>query len=200
MSSQPKAMPPAARARRIFVDGPRGVRVPFREITPHPTRDRFGRAEENETTRNAYQSGDLDVAIFTVTESISLHQGELPGGDRPRAQVIHDMRHSAVQLQQIEGRSNRDSSGAVIYYTYAEDTVEEAITAPRVHLDEGHLHCEGGADPAQLDRLERLGYELVRWRRRNLYFGGVSAVEVAEDGSLAAAGDPRRGGHGVVVR
>jgi gamma-glutamyltranspeptidase/glutathione hydrolase len=78
--------------------------------------------------------------------------------------------------------------------------VEEAITAPRVHLDEGHLHCEGGADPAQLDRLERLGYELVRWRRRNLYFGGVSAVEVAEDGSLAAAGDPRRGGHGLVVR
>ena len=86
-------------------------------------------AEENETTRNAYQSGELDAVIFTVTESISLHQGELPGGNRPRAQVIHDMRHSAVQLQQIEGRSNRDGSGAVVYYTYAEDTVEEAITA-----------------------------------------------------------------------
>jgi hypothetical protein len=74
-------------------------------------------AEENETTRNAYQSGELDGVIFTVTESISLHQGELPGGNRPRAQVIHDMRHSAVQLQQIEGRSNRDGSSAVIYYT-----------------------------------------------------------------------------------
>jgi gamma-glutamyltranspeptidase/glutathione hydrolase len=78
--------------------------------------------------------------------------------------------------------------------------VEDAINTPRVHLDEGHLHCEGGADGKQLDRLERLGYDLVRWRRRNLYFGGVSAVEIAEDGSLAAAGDPRRGGHGVVVR
>jgi gamma-glutamyltranspeptidase/glutathione hydrolase len=77
--------------------------------------------------------------------------------------------------------------------------VEEAITAPRVHLDEGRLHCEGGADPAELDRLAALGYELLRWRRRNLYFGGVSGVEVAGDGSLAAAGDPRRGGHGIVV-
>jgi gamma-glutamyltranspeptidase/glutathione hydrolase len=77
--------------------------------------------------------------------------------------------------------------------------VEQAINAPRVHLDEDHLHCEGGTDPAALDELESRGYDLVRWRRRNLYFGGVSAVEVDADGSLAAAGDPRRGGHGFVV-
>lgn len=77
--------------------------------------------------------------------------------------------------------------------------VEEAISAPRVHLDDGDLHCEGGADPAELDRLESRGHKLVRWRRRNLYFGGVSAVELLANGSLAAAGDPRRGGHGIVV-
>ena len=77
--------------------------------------------------------------------------------------------------------------------------VEEAIAAPRVHVDDGHVHCEGGADQNELDRLERLGYELIRWRRRNLYFGGAAAVEVREDGSLHAAGDPRRGGHGIVV-
>jgi gamma-glutamyltranspeptidase/glutathione hydrolase len=77
--------------------------------------------------------------------------------------------------------------------------VEEAIAAPRVHVDDGHGHCEGGADQPELDRLERLGYELIRWRRRNLYFGGAAAVEVREDGSLHAAGDSRRGGHGIVV-
>jgi gamma-glutamyltranspeptidase/glutathione hydrolase len=77
--------------------------------------------------------------------------------------------------------------------------VEQAIEAPRVHLDDGHVHCEGGSDPAELDRLEARGYELIRWRRRNLYFGGASAVERRDDGSLAAAGDPRRGGHGIVV-
>jgi gamma-glutamyltranspeptidase/glutathione hydrolase len=77
--------------------------------------------------------------------------------------------------------------------------VEDAIAAPRIHLDEGRVHCEGGCDQAELDRLEGLGFDLVRWRRRNLYFGGVSAVERLADGSLAAAGDPRRGGHGIVV-
>jgi gamma-glutamyltranspeptidase / glutathione hydrolase len=77
--------------------------------------------------------------------------------------------------------------------------VEDAIDAPRVHLDEEHVHCEGGADPAELDELERRGYEVVRWRRRNLYFGDAAAVEVRPDGSLHAAGDPRRGGHGIVV-
>jgi gamma-glutamyltranspeptidase/glutathione hydrolase len=77
--------------------------------------------------------------------------------------------------------------------------VEQAISAPRIHLDEDHVHCEGGADQAELDRVEGLGYELIRWRRLNLYFGGAAAVELHEDGSLAAAGDPRRGGHGIVV-
>ena len=78
--------------------------------------------------------------------------------------------------------------------------VEEAIDRPRVHLDEPHVHCEGGHDGAVLDRLEADGYDLVRWRRRNVFFGGSSAVEVAPGGRLAAAGDPRRGGAGVVVR
>jgi gamma-glutamyltranspeptidase/glutathione hydrolase len=77
--------------------------------------------------------------------------------------------------------------------------VEQAIVAPRVHFEAPTLHVEGGADPAELDRLAALGWELVRWRGRNLYFGGVSAVERFADGSLAAAGDPRRGGHGIVV-
>ncbi len=77
--------------------------------------------------------------------------------------------------------------------------VEDAIERPRVHLDEGHVHCEGGSEPAQLDELERRGYDVVRWRRRNLYFGGAAAVEVRPDGTLAAAGDSRRGGHGIVV-
>jgi gamma-glutamyltranspeptidase/glutathione hydrolase len=78
-------------------------------------------------------------------------------------------------------------------------SVEEALEAPRIHFEGGQVHCEGGADAAELDRLEARGYDLVRWRRRNLYFGGAAAVERRADGSLAAAGDPRRGGHGIVV-
>ena len=77
--------------------------------------------------------------------------------------------------------------------------VANAIDRPRIHVDEPHVHCEGGFDDAVLDRLEELGVDVVRWRRRNLFFGGTNAVAVAADGSLAAAGDARRGGHGVVV-
>jgi gamma-glutamyltranspeptidase/glutathione hydrolase len=77
--------------------------------------------------------------------------------------------------------------------------VAEAIDRPRVHVDEPHVHCEGGFDAAALDELERRGYELIRWRRRNLFFGGTNAVEVLPDGAVAAAGDARRGGGGIVV-
>jgi gamma-glutamyltranspeptidase/glutathione hydrolase len=77
--------------------------------------------------------------------------------------------------------------------------VQEAIERPRVHLEDTHVHAEGGNEPDELDRLESWGYELARWRRRNLFFGGVAGVELLEDGTLAATGDPRRGGHGVVV-
>jgi len=77
--------------------------------------------------------------------------------------------------------------------------VEDAIGNPRVHLDEEDvLHCEGGHDPAELDELERRGWNVARWRNRNLFFGGAAAVTL-DDGELAAAGDPRRGGAGVVV-
>jgi gamma-glutamyltranspeptidase / glutathione hydrolase len=74
--------------------------------------------------------------------------------------------------------------------------VEDAVDARRIHVEKGVAHCE---DPVVADELEAAGYAVVRWRERNLFFGGVSAVEILEDGSLAAAGDPRRGGGGVVV-
>ena len=74
--------------------------------------------------------------------------------------------------------------------------VEEAVEAPRIHVEKGVAHCE---DPAVADELEAAGYAVVRWRGRNLFFGGVSAVEILDDDTLAAAGDPRRGGGGVVV-
>ena len=70
------------------------------------------------------------------------------------------------------------------------------IDGPRMHFEKGVAHCE---DAAVADELEAAGYPVVRWRAHNLFFGGVSAVEISEDGSLAAAGDPRRGGAAVVV-
>ena len=72
--------------------------------------------------------------------------------------------------------------------------VADAIDRPRLHVDGDVLHLEGGLMDVAPD-----GWKTVRWAGRNLFFGGVSAVERRPDGTLAAAGDPRRGGHGIVV-
>ena len=76
-----------------------------------------------------------------------------------------------------------------------------AIDGPRTHFDGEDLHCEGGTPSEVMDALAQRGYRVVRWpgAERNLFFGGVSAVGVGDDGTLEAAGDPRRGGAGLVV-
>ncbi len=112
-------------------------------------------AEANEQTRLAFQTGRLDVVLFTVTESISLHQGELPGGERERSLVIHDLRHSAIALQQIEGRCHRDGKRALIYYAYAEDTVEEKIAAT-VTARMAAMDGMAGDDTTLLDEIARI--------------------------------------------
>jgi len=42
------------------------------------------------------------------------------------------------------------------------DGVAAAIGAPRVHVEDSHVHCEGGFDPAELDRVELWSKNLVR--------------------------------------
>ncbi len=73
--------------------------------------------------------------------------------------------------------------------------VGEAVVGPRVHYESQTVQAEPGIDEAALARLERRGYEIVRWSALNVFFGGVHAV--ARDpasGELQGAGDPRRGG------
>jgi superfamily II DNA or RNA helicase len=82
-----------------------------------------------EEERLRFQRGEARVVLFTVEEGISLHQGELAGkkADVPRSEVIHDLRWSAIQMAQIEGRCHRDGRFAQVYWAYAADTIEERI-------------------------------------------------------------------------
>jgi hypothetical protein len=82
-------------------------------------------AEAREAERLRFQRGEARVVLFTVEEGISLHQGE--HDNAPRSEVIHDLRWSAIQMAQIEGRCHRDGRFAQVYWTYADDTVEEKI-------------------------------------------------------------------------
>lgn len=77
--------------------------------------------------------------------------------------------------------------------------VGEAIERPRLHVDGHIVHVEGGWDDRVADGLAEAGWEVVPWAARNLFFGGTSAVALLPGARVAAAGDPRRGGHGAVV-
>ena len=78
-------------------------------------------------------------------------------------------------------------------------SVAEAITRPRLHVDGAIVHVEGGWSDSAAGALADEGWEVVRWADRNLFFGGTSAVERLPGGRLGAAGDPRRGGRGLVL-
>ena len=88
--------------------------------------------DANEATRVAFQTrrarrGDLHG------HGVHLASSRRDAGRRARqVAVVHDMRHSAIQLQQIEGRCHRDGQRAVIYYAFAEGTVEEKVAATAI--------------------------------------------------------------------
>ncbi len=77
--------------------------------------------------------------------------------------------------------------------------VAAAIDAPRVHVDEPHVHCEGGFDPAELDQVESLGLRRRALATPQPVLRRDERRRGASRRSLAAAGDARRGGDGLVV-
>lgn len=82
---------------------------------------------EKETARLAFQKGNAKVVVFTVEEAISLHQGEYSNDPFPRVLLIHDVRWSAIQMAQIEGRCHRDGKEAPVFWMVATDTVDIEI-------------------------------------------------------------------------
>ncbi len=94
-------------------------------------------------------------------------------------------------------------SGAILqtirHVVAGDASVAAAIDHPRLHVEDDVVQIEGGWPDETEAALQESGYQANPWAGRNLYFGGVSAVERRPDGVLAAAGDPRRGGHGIVV-
>lgn len=76
-----------------------------------------------------FQRGDADVAVFSIVEGISLHAGEVAsvGDATPRSLLLHDLRWSALEMAQIEGRTHRDGQAAVAHYLFGLGTVEERM-------------------------------------------------------------------------
>ncbi|MBT9313599.1 gamma-glutamyltransferase [Leptothoe kymatousa] len=77
--------------------------------------------------------------------------------------------------------------------------LESAVAAPRIHWENNTFHLEPGYDRAILAPI--LGEATpVWWQAQNMFFGGVHAVGLGDDGDLHGAGDPRRQGSVAVAR
>jgi gamma-glutamyltranspeptidase / glutathione hydrolase len=72
----------------------------------------------------------------------------------------------------------------------------DAVTAPRVHFEDGVVYAEPGLETGEL---EAAGRAIARFRDLNLFFGGVQAAERDADGAFWGGGDPRRGGAAISV-
>ncbi|MEM8791323.1 MAG: gamma-glutamyltransferase [Pseudomonadota bacterium] len=78
--------------------------------------------------------------------------------------------------------------------------LENAILSPRLHVEGERLDFEE-TDLAEQDRLALLDAfpDALGWAEPSMFFGGVHAAMRAANGSLTAAGDPRRDGLALVV-
>jgi hypothetical protein len=110
-------------------------------------------ASLREAERLRFQRGEATICLFTVEEGISLHQGE--HNEVPRSLVIHDLRWSAIQMAQIEGRCHRDGRYAVAYWAFAEATIEAQI-AELVCRRIGNMKAMVGDDVETLREIEQL--------------------------------------------
>lgn len=94
--------------------------------------------------------------------------------------------------------SNRIRSAvvqSVVNLVAGEMEPQQAVDAPRIHVEGDLLQAEPGVDRGALHRLMEAGEEVFLWDHLNLFFGGVQAVtRDPVTGALAGGGDPRRGG------
>ncbi len=110
------------------------------------------------------------------------------------------MRRDEVELVLGSAGSNRIRSALLQTIVGAVDhgmTAREAVDAARVHLEDGVLYAEPGIAVEELHDLSTSTGEearLVRFGSRNLFFGGVQAVQRRPGERPSGAGDPRRGG------
>ena len=100
---------------------------------------------------------------------------------------------SGPELVLGSGGSNRIRSAIkqVIINKFTKNmNLEEAIEAPRIHLEENIIHCESGVNAGELT----FPWSTIHpWHEKNLFFGGVNAVTPTN-----AVGDTRRSGYGLV--
>jgi gamma-glutamyltranspeptidase/glutathione hydrolase len=73
--------------------------------------------------------------------------------------------------------------------------LEHAVAAGRVHWEDNRFFIEGDFDDATRAKAKQtLDQPVTERRKQDLFFGGVHAVEMLEDGTIVGVADPRRDG------
>jgi hypothetical protein len=109
-------------AKDLLEQGKRvAISVAFRA-----TQEEMGRLWRAAKIEPAMIHGDNSKAE-NERQRLRFHQGEYE--DVPRIMLVHDVRWSAIQLAQIEGRCHRDGALAPVLWLAAAETVEMDIAA-----------------------------------------------------------------------
>ena len=77
--------------------------------------------------------------------------------------------------------------------------LEEAVRAPRIHVEDGLLSLEPGFSEGALEALRGDHPRHEQFPTLNMFFGGAHVAMAGPDGDFQGAGDPRRGGVSLVV-
>lgn len=72
--------------------------------------------------------------------------------------------------------------------------VSDAVSAPRLHLENSNLDIEPGFSERGLNALKSEHQNTKLWPQQNMFFGGVHAIQVSPSGLVSGAADQRRGG------
>jgi gamma-glutamyltranspeptidase/glutathione hydrolase len=72
--------------------------------------------------------------------------------------------------------------------------LEEAVNAPRLHVEDDKASIEPGYDDDAVEMLAPAFPTVDRWKQSNMFFGGVHTVHRDGRGGFDGAGDTRRGG------
>jgi gamma-glutamyltranspeptidase/glutathione hydrolase len=187
-----------------------GAEVARRRATGGTTHVSVSDAEGNVatmTTSNGEGCGWVIPGTGVIANNMmgedDLHPGGFhatPAGERVSSMMAPSMVVDAggeVRLALGSGGSKRIRTALLQVLTASIDQevpLGDAVDAPRLHWDGQRLHAEPGWSDDALAALEAR-WPVERWARRDLYFGGVHAVEPG----TTAAGDPRRGGATLVT-
>ncbi len=152
-----------------------GIVVPGTGMHPNNI---MGEEDLNPFGFHAFPAGRRMPSMMAPTVVIGEHGVELVLGSAGSNRI-----RSAI-LQTIVGVVDHGRAAA------------PAVDAPRLHVEDGTVFAEPGI---AVDDLRASGRAVQAFRARNLFFGGVGAVQRSPDGSLTGAGDPRRGGAAVAA-